>query len=393
MELKRHVKNFKNKNVLLLQSPIGPYFRRLASLMKKENANVFKINFNGGDRFFYPFNATTYKGNFNHFRYFFKDFCVQNKIQAVVLFNDCRPVHRIAIKIAKRLKIDVFIFEEGYLRPSFITLEKNGVNANSPIPREKSFYLGKDFIVKDEHKNIKGAFKYMAFYAFLYWFFAFLLSAFHNNSLHHRSLSPLELLPWIRSLFRKILYKFSEKNINKKIQKDLKNSYFIAILQVYNDTQVSRHYKYKSVEVFIRKTIASFANNARSKHYLIFKHHPMDRGYKNYAKLIESLSKQYNISDRVIYVHDSHLPTVLSNALGCVVINSTVGLSALYHNCPLKVCGEAFYNIDGITYQKSLDLFWRQAHSYKPNYRMYANLRAYLLINNQINSNFYKNKL
>ena len=171
-----------------------------------------------------------------------------------------------------------------------------------------------------------------------------------------------------------------------------KSLYFIAILQVYNDTQVSKQYKYRTMENFIKKTLSSFANNSRKKHFLVFKHHPMDRGYKNYSTLINDLSKHYGLEGRVFYVHDSHLPTILKNSIGCIVINSTTGLSALYHNCPLKVCGDAFYDIDGLTYQKSLDLFWRQAHSYKPNYRMYTNLRSYLILTNQINLNYYKLK-
>lgn len=384
--------NFASKNVLLLQGPIGPFFNLFSKKMKARKAKVFKLNFNGGDKFFYPFNSHSYKGKFIHFRSFLKDILLKNEIQCIVAFNDCRPVHRIAINVAKSLGVEVFIFEEGYLRPSFITFENGGVSANSKTPRQKSFYLTKDFFYKDEVNKIEGAFKYMAFYAFLYWLFAFLCSPFYNNKLHHRSLSPLELFPWIRSLYRKILYKFTEKNINLRLQKDLKSLYFIAILQVYNDTQVSKHYKYRTMENFIKKTLSSFANNSRKKHFLVFKHHPMDRGYKNYSTLINNLSKHYGLEGRVFYVHDSHLPTILKNSIGCIVINSTTGLSALYHNCPLKVCGDAFYDIDGLTYQKSLDLFWRQAHSYKPNYRMYTNLRSYLILTNQINLNYYKLK-
>lgn len=77
--------------------------------------------------------------------------------------------------------------------------------------------------------------------------------------------------------------------------------------------------------------------------------------------MIETLSLKFNVEGRVLYVHDLHLPTLLTNARGCVVINSTVGLSALYHNCPLKVVGRAFYDIDGLTYQGNLHSFGKNA--------------------------------
>lgn len=33
------------------------------------------------------------------------------------------------------------MFEEGYFRPDYVTLEKQGVNAFSPLPRQADFYL------------------------------------------------------------------------------------------------------------------------------------------------------------------------------------------------------------------------------------------------------------
>ena len=46
--------NFASKNVLLLQGPIGPFFNLFSKKMKACKAKVFKLNFNGGDKFFYP---------------------------------------------------------------------------------------------------------------------------------------------------------------------------------------------------------------------------------------------------------------------------------------------------------------------------------------------------
>ena len=117
----------------------------------------------------------------------------------------------------------------------------------------------------------------------------------------------------------------------------------------------------------------------------------MDRGYRNYSALIEKLSQKYYVEGRILYVHDTYLPTLLRNALGCITINSTVGLSAVLEGCATKVCGEAFYDFEGLTYQRKLRFFWTEAHSYKPNLTLIKNYKEYLLQNNQINGNFYKN--
>ncbi|EJE3589641.1 capsule biosynthesis protein [Campylobacter coli] len=381
-------KEFSGKTVLLLQGPVGTFFHRLAIKMKKNKTKVFKLNFNGGDFLFYP-SGKRCKCDEKDLENFYESFFKEKKIDAIVMYNDCRLIHAKAIKVAKGLGIGIWIFEEGYLRPYCITFEKDGVNANSSLPRDKNFYLSCNILTKESIKEIPGGFKFMAFSAFLYWLFSFLLAPFFNNKLHHRTLFPFEFLFWFRSLYRKYLYKFTEKKLNQKIY-SLEKKYFLAILQVYNDTQIKHHYK-KSIEEFIEELILSFTNHARAKSYLIFKHHPMDRGYRNYSKLINGLSQKYHVEGRIFYVHDTYLPTLLKNALGCITINSTVGLSAILEGCPTKVCGNAFYNFEGLAYPKKLQFFWREAHAYKPNPNLVLNFKNYLLNTNQFNGNFYKN--
>ncbi|EFO6120463.1 capsule biosynthesis protein [Campylobacter coli] len=381
-------KEFSGKTVLLLQGPVGTFFHRLAIKMKKNKTKVFKLNFNGGDFLFYP-SGKRCKCDEKDLENFYESFFKEKKIDAIVMYNDCRLIHAKAIKVAKGLGIGIWIFEEGYLRPYCITFEKDGVNANSSLPRDKNFYLSCNILTKESIKEIPGGFKFMAFSAFLYWLFSFLLAPFFNNKLHHRTLFPFEFLFWFRSLYRKYLYKLTEKKLNQKIY-SLEKKYFLAILQVYNDTQIKHHYK-KSIEEFIEELILSFANHARAKSYLVFKHHPMDRGYRNYSKLIDELCQKYHVEGRIFYVHDTYLPTLLKNALGCITINSTVGLSAILEGCPTKVCGNAFYNFEGLAYPKKLQFFWREAHAYKPNPSLVINFKNYLLNTNQFNGNFYKN--
>ncbi|EIZ1079822.1 capsule biosynthesis protein [Campylobacter coli] len=381
-------KEFSGKTVLLLQGPVGTFFHRLAIKMKKNKTKVLKLNFNGGDFLFYP-SGKRCKCDEKDLENFYENFFKEKKIDAIVMYNDCRLIHTKAIKVAKELGIGIWIFEEGYLRPYCITFEKDGVNANSSLPRDKNFYLSCNISTKESIKEIPGGFKFMAFSAFLYWLFSFLLAPFFNNKLHHRTLYPFEFLFWFRSLYRKYLYKFTEKKLNQKIY-SLEKKYFLAVLQVYSDTQIKYHYK-KSIEEFIEELILSFSNHARAKSYLIFKHHPMDRGYRNYSKLINGLSQKYHVEGRIFYVHDTYLPTLLKNALGCITINSTVGLSAILEGCPTKVCGNAFYNFEGLAYPKKLQFFWREAHAYKPNPSLVINFKNYLLNTNQFNGNFYKN--
>ncbi|WP_291951260.1 capsular biosynthesis protein [Campylobacter sp.] len=387
MNLEKKLKDFCGKNILLLQGPVGDFFYKISKNIP--NSNIYKINFNGGDFIFYPFKGINYTSSLDKLQSFYENILKEKKIDIIIMYNDCRKIHKLAIEVAHSMGVEVWIFEEGYIRPNFITFEKDGVNANSTLPRDKEFYLTRNkFNHEIEVKNFSNTFRNMAFYAFLYWFFSILFAWYFNNSLHHRSLKFFDFIPWLVSLYRKKKYGILEKKINIKIL-NLKQKYFLAILQVYNDTQLSHHYK-KSTEKFIEELIISFANHAKAKSYLVFKHHPMDRGYRDYTKFIEELSIKYNVEGRILYIHDLHLPTLLNGARGVVVINSTVGLSALYHQCPLKVMGEAFYDIDGLTYQKSLHTFWKECRCYKPDARLHTKFRNYVIYKTQINGNFFE---
>jgi len=82
--------------------------------------------------------------------------------------------------------------------------------------------------------------------------------------------------------------------------------------------------------------------------------------------LIKKLASAAGIAARVHYIHDQHLPTLLEQVRGVVLVNSTVGLSALHHGAPTKVCGHALYDIPGLTYQGTLDQFWSVAPGARP---------------------------
>ncbi|WP_290074710.1 capsule polysaccharide modification protein KpsS [Helicobacter rodentium] len=388
MQLDDAILQFKDSNILLLQGPVGPFFYHLAQKLKKNNNQIFKLNFNGGDLLFFPFGAQSYRGNLTDFKRFIKNFYLTNKIQKVLMFNDCRPLHKVAIEVAKSLKIPCFIFEEGYIRPNFITLEYEGVNANSTLPKDPQFFLNYRSLPQSKEYAIKHSFRNMAWFSFLYWFAAFWCGFYFNNKLHHRSLSGMEMFPWFLSLFRKQVYKFSEKEDIDFIL-DSKKQYFALILQVHNDTQIKNHFDGRRIENFIKNSIRSFAQYAKPQHFLVIKHHPMDRGYKNYKIFIKRQARKFNVSQRIIYLHDIHLPQFLHNALGCIVINSTTGLSSILHKCPTKVCGSAFYDIEGLTFQGNLNQFWSNAKKFKTNQQLFTHFRNYLIDHNQINGSFY----
>jgi capsular polysaccharide export protein len=72
-----------------------------------------------------------------------------------------------------------------------------------------------------------------------------------------------------------------------------------------------------------------------------------------------------------------------------VVVNSTVGLSALFHGRPLKTCGAAIYDIPGLTYRGSLKDFWSAAAGFNMDRELLRRFYRYLISNTQVNGSFY----
>jgi len=379
------------KNVLLLQGPVGPFFKLLAQyLSAKPAVKVFQITFNGGDeRFSHKDIATPYRGEPKDWSQYITQYITDNQIDDIIVFGDCRFYHRIAKKAADAAKVTFWAFEEGYLRPTFITLEKDGVNGNSNFEQlELDAFAPASDEVKQE-LTLSSTFSAMSIHAIQYYFFKMLYRKKYKKYIHHRPwLNAEEAFSWARSGIRKIKYKSAEASLEKYLTEDLAGQFFLAPLQVSVDSQILYHSPYRSVEEFIGVVIRSFAQNADSQDFLVFKHHPMDRGFNNYARYIKKLSYAYDVSGRILYCHDLNLPNLLQKTKGTITINSTVGISSLHHATPTKVLGKAIYNIDGVTSQKSLDEFWLSPCVPCP--QKFHTFREFLRDKNQIPGSFYR---
>lgn len=379
----------KHSRVLLLQGPVGPFFLDLARDLRRQGAMVTKINFNGGDACFFPF-GLPYKGKMDGIPAFVEDIVRKKAITTIILFGDCRPVHEGMHEIARRHNLDLRVFEEGYVRPNYITCEKFGVNGYSSLPRSPNFYRALQDDLEPAFEVVGNSYGRMALWAMIYYAAASAMRLWFPSYEHHRPLTIFEGLPWLRSIWRKLRYKFSERKMQSWLCWEQQDPYFLVPLQVHNDTQVTVHSKYEKVEEFIFEVLKSFAAHAPKKSRLVFKHHPMDRAYTDYTQIIHARAKALGVADLVHYIHDQHLPTLLSRAAGAVVINSTVGISAIHQSVPTKVMGDAFYDFEGLTFQGDLDAFWKSAKSFSVDKHLYARFRTYLIRTTQINGSFYR---
>jgi capsular polysaccharide export protein len=382
---------FRASRVLLLQGPVGPFFARFGAMLEASGASVTKVNFNGGDCLFYPHAEHVFRGSMEDWPSYLERLLRADRFDWIVVFGDCRPVHRCAREVASRLGVRVAVFEEGYVRPHYVTLEQGGVNDFSTLPRDPQFYVREaPPFPSATGEEVGGAYWPMALWAFLYFFAAIVLRPWFPRYEHHRPIVFAEALAWLRSAWRKWRFRVREAGLERHLTCDRARDYFLVPLQVHNDAQVSVHSDFESVEVFVREVVRSFAAHAPRETLLAIKHHPLDRGYHDYTSLIRTESRRCGVEARVLYLHDQHLPSLLDHARGVVVINSTVGLQALDHGAPVKVCGRAFYDLQGLTFQGTLDSFWTESARFVPDEALRGAFKSHLIARTQVRGSFYR---
>lgn len=378
-------------NILLLQGPLGPFFKHLAQQLQQEHCTVYRIHFNGGDRFFskYCHHTFDYTDTPDNWPDYIHRFLQEQQIDSLVVYGDCRYYHLKAIEQARTLGIQCHILEEGYLRPDWITLEKDGANANSTLlERFDLASVEPAEVVATRDQVIGKTIHFWAAFAVIY-FAALNLQRLRFRHYRHHIPSSMftQGLYHSRSILRKLLY-WPRDRLSLKRLRDDKRPFFLLPLQVDYDAQLHFHSGFASITELITNVVRSFAKHAPKDTRLLIKHHPHNRGNNHYGKLIKALEQQYNLQGRLHYGHDWHMPTLLRHCQGVVTMNSTVGISALIHHLPVKVLGKAFWDIDGITDQQPLSAFWQQGQ--EPDSQKTDTLILLIKQQSQLRGSFYR---
>lgn len=351
------------RTFLFLQGLATPFFGELGKKLMSHGHHVLKINLCPGDRLFWrEKNSTNYRGRFDEWPRYLSEFLEIKKVTDVLLFGDCRPYHRLAVKEAKRRKITIHVFEEGYLRPSWITIDQGGTNANSSLPRtaEKYLALARTMKSPQPREPIPAATFQRAIWDMANHTANICLKPLHPYYLPHRAFHPLaELRGWSRRIVRRH-FRGERKAHERKLQNFLRNKpkFFFFPLQLDSDSQITEHSPFRDLGHAMETVISSFATHAPEKCRLLIKCHPLDNDLTPREPQVSSLTDRYGISDRVTFIDGGHLPTIFRHTEGVVTINSTVGTSAMQGHLPVKALGQAIYNFSGLADQQPLDTFW-----------------------------------
>lgn len=353
-------------NYLFLQPHPSLFGRELFKELTAADVKCHIINVSLSDWIFrLGLGAVNYKGKLEDWAQFLRQFIDENKITKIIYYSDQRPYHRIARMIAREIGIETYAYEYGYLRPDWITLEKSGMGVFSHFPNDPKTILDLASKIDYEMPTVSYGHTFFqeAFNEVLYNLTPALLPFVFRNHERDRYYHPIiDYISYIPRIFlTQIHAKKSAQVINGLIRQQ--DQYFVIPLQMQADYQVRRCSHYKHMREMVEEVISSFSQNAPVSDKLVFKLHPLDNNIEGWHTIIAKLGKKYNCTGRLEVIDSGNLEQLLQHSKGTILINSTVGLTALKLGIPVKVMGIAVFDVPGMTFQEDLDTFWI---NYKP---------------------------
>ena len=381
-----------DRRFLFLQGPHGPFFKDLGAMLRRAGAEVWRVGFNRGDQAYWgrqgyiPFTGTqddwpqTVEGVFDRLA-----------ITDLVLYGDTRFIHAEAVTRARARGITVHVFEEGYLRPWWVTYERGGANGHSRLM---------DLSVADMQRALErceidlidapahwGDMRHHVFYGFAYHARVLLANGRYKGFRPHRAMNVAqEFQLYLGRLLAMPLHAIERRLATWRVRTG-GFPYHLALLQLEHDSSFQQHSPFSTMTEFLEVTIRGFAQGAPRHHHLVFKAHPLEDGRTRLKADIQRLARVAGVADRVHFIRGGKLAGLLNHARSSVTVNSTAAQQVLWRGMPLKVFGAAVYDKPEFVSTQPLPDFFAQPS--RPDLRAYRDYRRFLLETSQLPGGFY----
>jgi capsular polysaccharide export protein len=380
------------RTFLMLQGPHGPFFDALGAMLRSAGHGVQRVGFNAGDRAFWRLPGfLPYTGAPEDWPETAKRLMERHAITDLVLYGDGRPVHAAAIRAAKARGITVHVFEEGYLRPYWITYERDGANGNSRLMSLSVAQMRVAIEASDRDAPLPparwGDMRHHVLYGALYHGAILAANRRFRRMPSHRALPVAEEF---RLNLRRLCLMPAHAVANRRATRRIRGSghpYHLVLMQLPHDESFRAHAPFDGLAPFVETVVAGFAAGAPAHHHLVFKTHPLDDGREPVAATIRAAARAQGLGGRVHLVRGGPLAPLLDEARSAVTVNSTAGQQALWRGLPLRTFGRAIYaKPDFVSDQLLPDFF---ADPQRPDTQAYRDFRRFLLETSQVPGGFY----
>ncbi|MCR9146480.1 MAG: capsule biosynthesis protein CapA [Rhodobacteraceae bacterium] len=365
-------------------------------MLRHAGAQVWRVGFNAGDAAFWrdPDSYLPFTGPLETWCKTFRDLIHDKQVTDIVLYGDTRPIHADAVAEARAAGLRVHVFEEGYLRPYWVTYERGGSNGHSRLMDMTVAEMRSALENSDVDTALPpaswGDMRQHVFYGAAYHGCVLLLNRRYRAFRPHRALSvSQEFRLYIKRLLLMPFQAIERRIATRRIRQG-GFPYHLALLQLEHDASFQKHSPFSSMTEFLETVTENFARGAPRHHHLVIKAHPLEDGRAPIRAEVGRLARLHGIADRVHYVRGGKLAQLLNEARSAVTVNSTAAQQVLWRGIPLRTFGEAVYAKPEFVSTKPLRDFFAGAE--RPDRKAYADYRRYLLETSQVAGGFYSSR-
>lgn len=385
------------RRFLIVTAPFGPFGRALADALQAEGASVARMLFNAGDAASWRRSgAVPYTGDVRRWPQRLARLVQDQGLTDLIVFGEGGPYNQGVLAQRDKLKalepgtssvhpLRIWVLENGYFRPDWITVEENGVNASSSLPRDARAY---DPPIP-EILPTRPAGRILPHHVVN-------ISLYHmvqplGRLMFRRYVYPYTQSPWLQ--FVGHVKRFLGLTFASRSEADAeviraRGPFFLACLQREGDAQLLRYSPFADNTAFLAEVLTSFARHAPAGARLVVKNHPLDPGLVDLRRMTHVLAVERGIADRVDFIDGGNLAQLCRASSGMVVNNSSAALSAMGFKTPVKVLGEAFFDFEGLADQKPLNTFW--TNPTPPDDALFHRFRAHVIARTQVNGNYHE---
>ena len=372
------------RRFLIVTAPFGGFSRRLAKALRRRGAGVTRMIFNAGDlcdwrdpdRIAFNLPAAAWPNRLRR---------LADRHTDIIVFGEGGPYNQGVLSQAADLPCAVWVLENGYFRPDWITVERNGVNARSGLPRDASAY--RRAVAQPELRHKVGrALPHHVRNIVAYHVLQMLARPFFPH--YTRPYTQPALAQAVGHIRRWISLKLTSAAHADADVLAARGPFFLACLQREGDVQLIRYSRFADNTAFLAEVMSSFASSAPADCRLVIKNHPLDPGLIDQSKVVRFLAIEHGVESRVDFIDGGNLAQLCRASRGVVVNNSSAALSALGFGTPVKVLGDAFFDFAGLTDQQPLGAFWSRPTA--PDPALFQRFRAQVIDQAQVNGSFHE---
>jgi capsular polysaccharide export protein len=376
------------RHFLFVSAPFGPFAREVSRGLAAGGARCTRVILNAGDRLDWGRgDSVAYRGRREGWRRWLSQLIARESVTDLIAYGDSSAYAAGAIEQARVMGLRIHVLEQGYFRPDWITLEREGVNANSRLPRDPAWHLAQAETAPASGEEVVGR----AMPAAVWWIIRYHVAVYLGRPFFPRFRAGYSRSAILQALGHMFRFFFHDALVHGHAERRRRlmageHPLFLALLQRPGDSQLWRHSDFESTADFLDAVVTSFAKHAPPDAMLMVRPHPLDPGIEPHERVLNLTAAREGVGDRVAFVDDGKLHEILPRIAGAVCVNSTAGLAAIEFGRPTLVLGRAIYDMPGMTHQGGLDSFWRTPET--PSASLYEAFRRVVLGTTQVNGAF-----